>query len=277
MAVHSARQAQRKDAVLYAARGCWGWPLDDEAVEIARRNLDPEAGDARGLLAEIHDMVYGLLGPRPYLNSLSCQATQELCLQLSVPKRPFGGMAYRHLLIFWRGFATWGFVGTANYLFGPQNPMAEQPELEDAFWAFDHGVGGFIVGVLPSLTRTRGPGCLSMGTLNDKCATLLAVFRESLRIGSENLSDRLSKEDASLADRYLHKKGSVIQVRGRGVIHTDKLIWGDDVDDFNPQRFLTSKASSGSIHTAAFRGFGGGKTLCPGRHFATNEILLLLL
>jgi cytochrome P450 len=31
---------------------------------------------------------------------------------------------------------------------------------------------------------------------------------------------------------------------------------------------------SGGIHPAAFRGFGGGKTLCPGRHFATNEILL---
>jgi cytochrome P450 len=58
------------------------------------------------------------------------------------------------------------------------------------------------------------------------------------------------------------------------VIHSNKSIWGEDVDDFNPHRFLTARAKAGGIHPAAFRGFGGGKTLCPGRHFATNEILL---
>jgi cytochrome P450 len=30
------------------------------------------------------------------------------------------------------------------------------------------------------------------------------------------------------------------------------------------------------IHQAAFRSFGGGTTLCPGRHFATNEIVGLV-
>ena len=35
----------------------------------------------------------------------------------------------------------------------------------------------------------------------------------------------------------------------------------------------SSNTTTQGIHPAAFRAFGGGKTLCPGRHFATNEIL----
>jgi cytochrome P450 len=101
----------------------------------------------------------------------------------------------------------------------------------------------------------------------------MAVLRESLRIGSENFSVRLIKDDILLGDQYMLKKGSVVQIAG-GVLHADKTIWGDDVYDFNPGRFLTQKARGGGIHPAAFRGFGGGKTLCPGRHFATNEILV---
>ena len=77
-----------------------------------------------------------------------------------------------------------------------------------------------------------------------------------------------------LAEKYFLKKGAIVQISG-GVIHSDKSIWGDDVDEFNPSRFLGAKTRSGGFHPAAFRGFGGGKTLCPGRHFAVNEILLL--
>lgn len=54
-----------------------------------------------------------------------------------------------------------------------------------------------------------------------------------------------------------------------GAIHADESVWGDDVADFNPRRFLARDG----VHPAAFRGFGGGKTMCPGRHFATNEVL----
>ena len=56
--------------------------LDKETVKVVRQNLDPEPGEPRGFLADVHDLVYGLLGPGEYLNSLSCEASQELCLQL---------------------------------------------------------------------------------------------------------------------------------------------------------------------------------------------------
>ncbi len=64
------------------------------------------------------------------------------------------------------------------------------------------------------------------------------------------------------------------------IIHKDPSLWGTDVDAFNPRRFLkdseAQKSDGGAKkrpNAAAFRTFGGGTTLCPGRHFATNEVL----
>ncbi|KAI0554012.1 cytochrome P450 [Xylaria curta] len=126
----------------------------------------------------------------------------------------------------------------------------------------------------------RGNYKLNIADLKDHCPMLIAVYRECLRLGSDNYSTRMVKEDTLLADRYFLKKGAVIQIAG-GVIHADESIWGDGVESFNPGRFLESKQQSGNtrqnqIHPAAFRAFGGGKTLCPGRHFAMNEILSLV-
>ncbi|EXV05688.1 cytochrome P450 [Metarhizium robertsii] len=311
--------------------------LDDETVARIRKNLDPEPGDPRGFLAGVHYVVYSALGPGWYLNSLSCEAGQELCFQLTEFAASFDKLSQTEreldLLQWARHLVT---VGSARYLYGPRNPIAEDQGLEAAFWAFDQGLGGLLMGVLPSLTASEAyqgrerlvtafmkyfeAGHIKDGAqisrdrvrleeqygmnkqmiarsalsfifasivntttatfwmvlrlfANKKCPTLVAVFRESLRIGSENFSVRLIKEDVLLADRYFLKKDAVVQIAG-GIIHAAKSIWGDDADEFNPQRFLAPKAQSGGIHPAAFRGFGSGKTLCPGRHFATNEILL---
>ncbi|OTB03618.1 hypothetical protein M426DRAFT_321542 [Hypoxylon sp. CI-4A] len=125
---------------------------------------------------------------------------------------------------------------------------------------------------------------LRIADLRDTCPTLVAVYRECLRLGSDTYSTRLVKQDYMLADRYFLKKNAVVQIAG-GVIHADARIWGDDVAEFNHRRFLdndnnsnnnnkkSQAKNSNAYHPAAFRAFGGGKTLCPGRHFAMNEIL----
>jgi cytochrome P450 len=120
---------------------------------------------------------------------------------------------------------------------------------------------------------------LSMDALKSACPKLHAVFRECLRVGSDNYSTRLVKDDMMLAGQWHLKAGSVVQIAG-GVIHADASIWGADADAFDPARFLKlgegNKQSEGKIHPAAFRAFGGGRTLCPGRHFATHEILAFI-
>ncbi|CAJ0544935.1 Ff.00g084650.m01.CDS01 [Fusarium sp. VM40] len=54
----------------------------------------------------------------------------------------------------------------------------------------------------------------------------------------------------------------------------DPNVYGPNASDFVPRRFLPSeKKNRPKDH--CFRGFGGGKHLCPGRHFATNEVLAM--
>ncbi|KAI0836329.1 cytochrome P450 [Hypoxylon sp. FL0890] len=139
--------------------------------------------------------------------------------------------------------------------------------------------------VLERPDSENGKARLRIADLRDNCPVLVAVYRECLRLGSDTYSTRLVKEDYLLANQYFLKKNGVVQIAG-GVIHADSRIWGDDVEEFNPKRFLDRQdgnAGAGgkakqnnSFHPAAFRAFGGGKTLCPGRHFAMNEILAFI-
>lgn len=67
-----------------------------------------------------------------------------------------------------------------------------------------------------------------------------------------------------LNNKYYFKKGGVVQIVG-GVIYVDKVIWGDDVVEFNLKCFLNGLKGFGvSFYFVVFRGFGGGKILCFG-------------
>jgi cytochrome P450 len=346
-------------------------------------------------------MVWNYLGPGQTLTDLSLRASRELARQVN----SYAAVHDRDpevvsLLIWIRHFVA---ISTANFLYGPRNPLALQPALEDSFWDFDHGLGALLMGIFPSVTagkayrgrealakafaeyleegRHNDEGVspiirkrielllqhgftlreasrsevsflfagivntatttfwvvlhlfarpdllnyvraellagavteLDMGgekptrlldqeALKTNCPTLMSVFRESLRVGSDFYSTRLVKTDTLLSGRYFFAKDSVVQIAG-GVIHADTGIWGASADQFDPVRFIklqqqpsssarpttltreSSTSSSASsvkdsenekvkgVHPAAFRAFGGGKTLCPGRHFATHEIL----
>ena len=131
------------------------------------------------------------------------------------------------------------------------------------------------------------PNTISFRKLRDACPLLNSVYRESSRLVSPMTSARLVLEDTILADQYLLRKDSVIQIAG-GVMHFDPTIWGPDASSFNPQRFLytpngtktdaagtISDSKANTVHPAAFRAFGGGVSLCPGRHFAQMEIISL--
>ena len=69
----------------------------------------------------------------------------------------------------------------------------------------------------------------------------------------------------------IYTRGSTVLIPST-VQHSSSSAWGEDVDVFNHKRFV--KETGRKRHNpVAFRAFGGGVTLCPGRHFASTEIL----
>ncbi|KAK8062701.1 cytochrome P450 [Apiospora hydei] len=65
--------------------------------------------------------------------------------------------------------------------------------------------------------------------------------------------------------------GSTVLIRST-VQHSSPTAWSQDVDEFHHDRFI-KQANKAKNNPVAFRAFGGGATLCPGRHFASTEIL----
>ena len=117
---------------------------------------------------------------------------------------------------------------------------------------------------------------LDVTLLKTTCSLLTSTFQEVLRYRSMGTSVRQVMHDTVLNGQWLLKKDCMIQMPSRA-IHTDSTLWGDDVDQFNPRRFMKHGGQKVKRpNPAAFRAFGGGTTLCPGRHFATNEVLAVV-
>jgi len=120
--------------------------------------------------------------------------------------------------------------------------------------------------------------------IKTRCPLLTSTFQEVLRCRAMDTSVRQVMEDTLLDGKYLLKKDGIIQMPCR-VIHTDKAIWGRDANDFNHKRFTKDGSEAakerGDVANrpspAAFRAFGGGHTLCPGRHFATTQIMATVI
>lgn len=127
-----------------------------------------------------------------------------------------------------------------------------------------------------TVTTTEGGSTvktIDITTLKEACPLLLSSYQEVLRYSSMGTSVREVMEDTYL-DQWLLKKGAMLQMPSR-IIHQDSSLWGADVADFRPRRFLPEEKQN-RPRDVCFRAFGGGKTLCPGRHFATNEVLAVV-
>ncbi|KAL9113445.1 MAG: hypothetical protein Q9227_002486 [Pyrenula ochraceoflavens] len=114
---------------------------------------------------------------------------------------------------------------------------------------------------------------LDITRIKKHCPLLLSTYQEVLRYRSMGTSVREVMEDTYL-DQWFLKKGAMLQMPSR-IIHQDANLWGSNVADFEPRRFLKEERQNRPQYVC-FRAFGGGKTLCPGRHFATNEILAVV-
>lgn len=128
------------------------------------------------------------------------------------------------------------------------------------------------------LVRTDSDGAhtIDLADVMTACPILVSTWQEVLRFHGISIAARVIKEDTLIDNQYLLKKGGLVMMPN-AVIHSDPSLWGPTVGQFNHKRFLKgAKDGEFRYSAAAFRGFGGGHVLCPGRHFASTEVLALL-
>ncbi|KAI1634626.1 cytochrome P450 [Biscogniauxia mediterranea] len=128
--------------------------------------------------------------------------------------------------------------------------------------------------------RDEGSECIvDITYIKSSCPVLFSTFKEVFRVHGMGIAIRQIIEDEMLDNRILLKKNSFLLIPA-DVQHKLRTIWGQDANSFNYNRFIHERNSNKSsskrdkrVNPVAFRGFGGGSTLCPGRHFAATEIL----
>lgn len=100
-----------------------------------------------------------------------------------------------------------------------------------------------------------------------------SILKESLRHQALGSGTRMVVQDTLISDQYLLKKDCFVMLPNQPM-HFNGNVWGSDVREFDPLRFTKPGGSSREV---AFRGFGGGANLCPGRFLAATEILSIVV
>ncbi|TKA81243.1 hypothetical protein B0A55_02371 [Friedmanniomyces simplex] len=152
-------------------------------------------------------------------------------------------------------------------------------------------------GVVEGKGKERRRRCvLNVPELRTQCPLFNSAMRETLRITATMNINRFVQEDTLLTNHstdetFLLKKGSGLAIDAN-VMHFQQSIWGEDAGVFNARRFMptiekskgdteggkavdmaaTFRDEKGKLHSGAFRSFGGGNNVCPGRQFAQTEM-----
>ena len=104
------------------------------------------------------------------------------------------------------------------------------------------------------------------------CPLLRAFFDETLRLYSVAPSNRVVLEEMSVGG-YTIKPGHNLMCPTYPLHHSAEH-FGPHTEVFNPERFINPILEDGKpANPRMLRAFGGGISLCSGRHFASNEVL----
>lgn len=115
---------------------------------------------------------------------------------------------------------------------------------------------------------------VDLASIRDSCHLLVSSFQETLRLRSNGAPTRVVCKDILLNDQWLLKEGSILQMPAP-TINRQPVAWGEATSDFNPRRFMKDTSQRDVKRATAFMSFGASPNICPGRHFASGEILAL--
>lgn len=166
-------------------------------------------------------------------------------------------------------------VNTVPSLFWTITQVFARPELVTAI----RNEALPLVKFTPASSGGEQEAHFSINLLDSSCPLLLSIYREVTRLANKAMSTRHVMEDTVLADahgrEYLVRAGNTVMMPATG--HSATKVWGPDVAEFKPQRFLDWSDKASRERRAAYMPFGGGKHLCPGRNLAKAEILGLVV
>lgn len=115
---------------------------------------------------------------------------------------------------------------------------------------------------------------LSANKVKADCPTLVALLYETLRLHGNVMSLKHVDQEFMFLDKYRLKKDAYLMIPSQS-LHMNKTTWGQDAGTFDHRRFTQRAGIKNSKNTGAFRPFGSGTSICPGRHFSTNVIVSL--
>lgn len=122
-----------------------------------------------------------------------------------------------------------------------------------------------------------GTHSIDLAKIPPSCPLLLSTFQETMRYRSSASPGMRKVLDDVMVEGWFLKKGSILLIPNT-IQHTSTSAWGESAATFDHRRFVR-RAEAGQdkplFNRTAFRAFGGGHTLCPGRHFAINEVMTL--
>ncbi|KAH7304460.1 cytochrome P450 [Stachybotrys elegans] len=110
-------------------------------------------------------------------------------------------------------------------------------------------------------------GQLDIKSLHMNSPNLDAAFNEVLRLKNSAAAVRVATNKSTIGGTTI-PAGSMIVMPFRQ-LHMNEKVWGPNVAEFDPTRFLQRKSWARS---SSFRPFGGGSTLCPGQVLARQEV-----
>ena len=110
------------------------------------------------------------------------------------------------------------------------------------------------------------------------CPLIASIVHETLRVQSVGTSTRKVLKDTLIEDQYLLKQGSMVLMPSAEV-HTTSSAWDSSSPPaaFDARRFCANGKFEGKKSSSGYRAFGGGSFLCPGRFFAVNEVIIVLV
>jgi len=111
------------------------------------------------------------------------------------------------------------------------------------------------------------PDGINMHVLVNNCPQLQSVFYEAMRLTKRDIGIRKVVRPTLLGGKLLSSGNAVILATCQ--LHENRDIFGHNIHEFDPNRFLKRPDLSRS---PSFKPFGGGRTYCPGRVFAMQEI-----